>query len=101
VVRNPVPLIVSVCAAAPAGRVDGDKLTTVGTGLLVAATTTVVGPDFVASCCEVAVIVAVPVVAGVKMPALVILPMFVGLTDQLTELLYAPVPTTLAVQVEV
>jgi hypothetical protein len=36
---------------------------------------------------EVAVIVAVPAVAGVKTPALLTLPKLDGLTDQATELL--------------
>jgi hypothetical protein len=37
------------------------------------------------SCVEVAMIVAVPTSAGVKTPALVIVPMLVGLTDHVTE----------------
>jgi hypothetical protein len=41
-------------------------------------------PDLVASCVEVSVIVAVPADAGVKTPALFMLPMLEGLTDQFT-----------------
>ena len=64
-----------------------------------AVTVTVAEFDFVASADEVAVIVAVPVEAGVKTPALLTLPMLVGLTDQVTAVLVVPV--TVALQVEV
>jgi hypothetical protein len=51
------------------------------------ATVTVVEPDLVESCVDVAVMVAVPAVAGVKMPVLLMAPMLAGLTDHMiTEL---------------
>lgn len=61
---------------------------------------TVVVPNLLASCVEVALIVAVPADAGVKTPVLPMLPMPDGLTDQATELLKLPVPLTVAVQPE-
>jgi hypothetical protein len=42
-------------------------------------------PDFVASCVEVAVMVAAPAAVGVKTPALLTVPIFDGLTDQVTD----------------
>jgi len=48
-------------------------------------TVTVALPDLVESCVDVAVIVAVPVPAGVKTPALLIVPMLAGLTDHVTD----------------
>jgi hypothetical protein len=63
--------------------------------------TTVVAPDFVGSCVDVPMMVAVPTYAGVKTPALLTLPLLEGLTDQLTELLKPPVPVTVCTQVEV
>jgi hypothetical protein len=47
-------------------------------------TVTVALPDLVESCVEVAVMVAVPAPAGVKTPALLIVPILVGLTDHVT-----------------
>lgn len=44
-------------------------------------------PDFVASCAEVAVMVAEPVAAGVNSPVLDIAPALDGFTDQVTALL--------------
>jgi hypothetical protein len=70
-------------------------------GLCVPVTVTDVEPDLDESCAEVAVIVAVPVVAGVKMPVLLTEPMLEGLMDQVTALLKLPVPFTVAVQAEV
>jgi len=64
-------------------------------------TVTVVEPDLVESCVEVAVIVAVPASAGVKMPAPPTAPMLVGLTDHVTDVLKLPVPVTVGVQVDV
>ena len=64
-------------------------------------TAIVVEPDFVVSCWEVAVIVAVPVAAAVKVPLLFMLPMLAGLTDHVTALLKLPVPVTVGVQVDV
>ena len=58
-------------------------------------------PDLVVSCVDVAITVAVPVAAGVKMPAVLTAPILDGLTDQVTELLKLPVPFTVGVQVEV
>ena len=43
-------------------------------------------------------IVAFPVAAGVKTPALLTAPMLEGLTDQVTEVLKLPVPFTVGVQ---
>jgi hypothetical protein len=62
------------------------------------ATATAAEPDLVASCVEVAVMVAAPAVVGVKTPAAVILP---PIADQVTPELYAPVPWTFAEQTEV
>jgi hypothetical protein len=64
-------------------------------------TVTVAVPDLVVSCVDVVITVAVPVAAGVKMPALLTAPILDGLTDQVTELLKLPVPFTVGVQVEV
>lgn len=64
-------------------------------------TVTVAFPDFVLSCVDVAVIVAVPGLPGVNTPALLTVPAVDGLTDQLTAELKAPVPVTLAVQADV
>ena len=64
-------------------------------------TVTVAEPDLLESCVEVAVMVAVPVVEGVKTPEVLTVPMLVGLRDHVTPLLNAPVPLTLEVQVEV
>ena len=64
-------------------------------------TVTAALPDLVESCVDVAVIVAVPVPAGVKTPALLTVPMLAGLTDHVTDELYFPVPLTVGVQVDV
>jgi len=54
---------------------EHETVTDVMVGVVVAAeTTTLLDPDFVVSCVEVAVIVAVPVPPGVKTPADVIVP---------------------------
>lgn len=58
-------------------------------------------PDFVESCVEVAVIVAVPAPVGVKTPALLTAPIPEGLTDHVTDALKLPVPVTVGVQVDV
>jgi hypothetical protein len=55
-------------------------------------------PDFVWSSVEVAVIVAVPEEVGVKTPNEVTVPF---VEDHVTAELYAPVPWTVAAQVEV
>ena len=61
-------------------------------------TVTVVLLDFVGSCTEVAVMMAVPGDAGVKTPAGLIAP---GFTPQVNAGLNVPVPCTVAAQVEV
>jgi hypothetical protein len=61
-------------------------------------TSIVAVPDFEVSCVEVAVIVAVPVPAGVNTPEVVIAPSDAA---QVTAELYDPVPCTVAVQVDV
>ncbi len=99
--RNPVPLMVSVCAAAPAASEPGDNVTMAGTGLLVGATVTDAVPDLVESCVDAAVTVAAPVVAGVKTPALLTAPMLAGLTDHVAAWLGFPVPVTVAAQADV
>jgi hypothetical protein len=58
-------------------------------------------PDLDVSWAEVAVIVAIPRVVGVKTPALLTAPIPDGLTDQETVLLKLPVPITVGAQVEV
>jgi hypothetical protein len=75
----------TVCAV-----VIADGLAVTVTEVIVGAaapTATVALPDFVESSTEVAVMVAVPVVAGVNTPALEIVPMLEGLTDHATALL--------------
>ncbi len=64
-------------------------------------TTTWAEPDLVESAVEVAVIVAVPEVDGVKTPAELTLPIPEGLTDHVTVELKLPVPATVGVQVAV
>ena len=61
-------------------------------------TSIVAVPDFEVSCVEVAVMVAVPVPAGVKTPEVVIVP---SVVPQVTAELYDPVPSTVAVQLDV
>ena len=58
-------------------------------------------PDLVASCVEVAVMVAIPADAGVKTPAPLTAPILDGLTDQVTALLKLPAPDRLAVHADV
>jgi hypothetical protein len=67
----------------------------------IAVTVTVDDPYLVKSCVEVAVMVAVPALLGVKTPELLTVPILVGLTAQLTKLLKLPVPVTVGVQVDV
>jgi len=64
-------------------------------------TVTVELPDFVESCVDVAVTVAVPAPVGVNTPTPLTVPMLVGLTDQVTEELKLPVPSTVGVQADV
>ena len=49
-------------------------------------TTTLADPDFVTSCVDVAVMVAVPMPDGVKTPDVPMVPRLVGLTAQVTVL---------------
>jgi uncharacterized membrane protein len=65
----------------------GEQVTVTDEMVDAAVTVTVAAPDLVASCADVAVIVAVPAPVGVKTPALLMLPMLDGLTDQVTALL--------------
>jgi hypothetical protein len=59
-------------------------------------------PDFVVSCVDVAVMVAVPTVEpAVNSPAAEIVPAEARLTDHVTVLAYAPVPATVAAHSEV
>ncbi|MGA7886796.1 MAG: hypothetical protein WCA44_13710 [Acidobacteriaceae bacterium] len=99
----PVPATVAVaCTVCAVVIVEGFNVTV--TEVIVgpaAPTATAALPDFVGSSTDVAVMVAVPVVAGVNTPALVIDPMLDGLTDQVTALLKAPVPSTVAVACDV
>jgi hypothetical protein len=62
----------------------GEQTTETDVMAMGVAAVTGVDPDLVASCVEVAVIVAVPAAAGVKTPALLIVPMLAGLIDQVT-----------------
>jgi hypothetical protein len=64
----------------------------------VAVTVTGADPDLVESCVEVAVMVAVPAAVGVKTPDELIVP---SVAAQVTAELNAPVPCTVAVQVDV
>ena len=64
-------------------------------------TVTVAVPDWDVSWVDLAITVAIPDASGVKTPALLTLPMLVGLTDQVTELLKLPVPLTVCAQVDV
>jgi hypothetical protein len=65
----------------------GEQLTLTEVMLDAAATLTVAEPDLVASSVLVAVMVAAPAPAGVKIPALLTVPMLDGLMDQVTPLL--------------
>jgi len=53
--------------------------------MLAAVTVTVALPDLVESCADVAVMLAVPALAGVKTPALLTAPILAGLTDHVTD----------------
>jgi DNA repair protein RadC len=95
----PVPVIDAVQLEVCVVRIDaGEQVTeteVMATGTL---TVTVVEPDLLASCVDVAVIVALPAPLGVNVPDDVIVPL---VADQVTPLLYAPVPVIDAVQLEV
>ena len=83
---DPVPCTVAVqldvCVVRIAG---GVQITDTEVMVDCAATETVALPDLVESCVEVAVMVAVPAPDGVKTPALLTVPMLVGLTDHVTD----------------
>jgi hypothetical protein len=82
----PVPCTVAAQLDVCVVRMDAGEQTT-ETEVIVdgAVTATVALPDLVESCVDVAVMVAVPVPAGVRTPALLTVPMLVGLTDHVTD----------------
>lgn len=80
---------------------EGEQDTETASMITGTATTTLVLPDLVPSCVDVAVITAVPAAVGVNTPVALKLPMLVGLTDQLTALLKFPVPVTEGAQLVV
>jgi len=81
----PVPVTVAVHVKSAVVRMDaGEQLTETKLTVTGAVTVTVVVPDFVEFLAEVAVMVAVPAPAGVNMPAALIVPILVGLTDHVT-----------------
>ena len=83
---DPVPCTVAVQVDVCVVRMDaGEQATETEVIADDAVTVTVATPDLVASCVDVAVIVAVPMPAGVKTPALLMVPMLVGLTNQVTD----------------
>jgi hypothetical protein len=83
---EPVPCTVAVQVDVCVVRMDAGEQPT-ETEVIVdgAATVTVALPDLVESCVDVAVMVAVPVPEGVRTPALLTVPMLVGLTDHVTD----------------
>ena len=82
----PVPCTVAVQVDVCVVRMDaGEQPTETEVTVDGAVTVTVALPDLVESCVDVAVMVAVPVPAGVKTPALLTVPMLVGLTDHVTD----------------
>jgi len=96
----PVPSTVAAQVDVCVVKMDAGEQTT-ETEVIVdgaAVTVSVSVPDAFVSCVEVALIVAVPVFAGVKTPAGVIAP---PLTPQVNVGLNVPVPCTVAVQVDV
>jgi hypothetical protein len=83
---DPVPCAVAVQLDVCLVRMDaGEQLTETDVIVGWIVTVTVALPDLVESCVDVAVMVAVPAPAGVRMPALLIVPMLVGLTDHVTD----------------
>ena len=83
---DPVPCTVAVQVDVCVDRMDAGEQPT-ETEVIVdgAATVTVASPDLVESCVDVAVMVAVPVLEAVNTPALLTVPMLVGLTDHVTD----------------
>ena len=83
---DPVPCTVAVQLDVCVVRMDvGEQATETEVIVDGAVTVTVALPDLVESCVDVAVIVAFPVPAGVRTPALLTVPMLVGLTDHVTD----------------
>ena len=83
---GPVPCTVAVQLDVCVVRMDaGEQATETEVIVDGAVTVTVALPDLVESCLDVAVMVAVPVPAGVRTPALLTVPMLVGLTDHVTD----------------
>ncbi|HEV2487589.1 MAG TPA: hypothetical protein VGT08_18860 [Terracidiphilus sp.] len=102
VLKLPVPETLAVQVDVCEDRMEvGEQDTDTDVIVDPAVTVTVAEPNLVVSCVDVAVIVAVPVATGVKTPALLTVPIFVGLTDHVTAELKLPVPVTLAVHAEV
>ena len=83
---DPAPCTVAVQVDVCVVRMDAGEQST-ETEVIVdgANTVTVALPDLVESCVDVAVMVAVPTPAGVRTPALLTVPMLVGLTDHVTD----------------
>jgi hypothetical protein len=83
---DPVPCTVAVQVDVCVVRMDAGEQPT-ETEVIVdgAVTVTVASPDLVESCVDVAVMVAVPVLEAVNTPALLTVPMLVGLTDHVTD----------------
>jgi len=83
---DPVPCTVAVQLDVCVVRIDaGEQATETEVIVDGTVTVTVALPDLVASCVDVAVMVAVPVPAGVRTPALLTVPMLVGLSDHVTD----------------
>jgi hypothetical protein len=83
---DPVPCTVAAQLDVCVVRMDaGEQATETEVIVDGAVTVTVALPDLVESCVDVAVMVAVPVPAGVRTPALLTVPMLVGLTDHVTD----------------
>jgi hypothetical protein len=100
--KFPVPTTVDLHVLVWFVRIDaGLHITETEVIAIGAVTVTVVLPDLVVSCAEIAVRVAVPEDTGVKTPAPLTLPMLEGLTDQFTALLKLPYPDTDGVQADV
>jgi len=83
---DPVPCTVAAQLDVCVVRMDaGEQATETEVIVDGTVTVTVALPDLVASCVDVAVMVAVPVPAGVRTPALLTVPMLVGLSDHVTD----------------
>ena len=83
---DPVPCTVAEHVDVWVLRIEaGEQVTETEVIVDGAVTVTVASPDLVESCVDVAVIVAVPVLEAVNTPALLTVPMLVGLTDHVTD----------------